>query len=128
MRKLMVVDDEEIIRNVVRDIVSMYCDDVFVETACSGEEAIEKLRGGRFDLVFLDMKMKTADGLDTYRRMVEINPEQKVFIVTGYLDEERNKQAVREGACGTIYKPFKVDDITDVIERYAPRCNSAGKV
>ena len=128
MRRLMVVDDEEIIRDILQDIVDMNCDDIIVETASSGEEALGKLRKDEYDLIFLDMKMRASDGLETYRDMQKINPEQKVFIVTGYLDEERNKQAVREGACGTIYKPFKVDDIIEVIEKYVPGYHTSGKV
>jgi len=127
MRRLMVVDDEEIIRDIVQDIVDMNCHDIIVETACSGEEALARLRTNKYDLIFLDMKMKDCDGLETFRHMQEINPHQKVFIVTGYLDEERNKQAVKEGACGTLYKPFRVHDITQIIETHVTGQQPTGK-
>lgn len=127
MKKLMVVDDEEIIRDIVQDIVNMNCSGILVETASSGEEALEKLQGCEYDLIFLDMKMRSSDGLETYRRMRKINPEQKVFIITGYLDEERNKQAVKEGACGTIFKPFKVSRITEIIQQHMAECSAAGR-
>ena len=127
MRKLMVVDDEEIIRDIVQDIVDTNCRDVVVETACCGEEALEKLQRSEYDLIFLDMKMRESDGLDTYRRIHALNPGQKVFIITGYLDEERNRQAMEEGACGTIYKPFKVDEIIGIIEQHTEPGRAAGK-
>ena len=65
--------------------------------------------------------------LDNLGKSNKINPNQKVYIITGYLDEERNKQAIREGACGTIYKPFKVDEIVEIIENHMPGGHPAGK-
>ena len=69
MRRLMVVDDEEIIRDIVQDIVDISCNNIIVDTACTCEEALGKLQQEDYDLVFLDMKLKSDDGLETFRRM-----------------------------------------------------------
>ena len=118
MKRIMVVDDEEIIRKVVQDIVSINFRDITVDVVDSGEEALKRTQKRNYDLVFLDMKMKTVDGMETYRRMRELNPTQKVIIVTGYFDEEKNRIAMMAGICGTIYKPFTMEQITEAIERY----------
>ena len=118
MGRLLVVDDEEIIRDILQDIVVTNCAGVAVDTASCGEEALDKLTPGKYDLVFLDMKMKSSDGLQTFRRIRQIAPTQKVFIITGYFDEDLIQTAIKEGACGTVYKPFGVDQILDIIEKH----------
>ena len=68
-------------------------------TASSGEEAITYMQDGPADLMVLDMIMDPGmDGLETYQRVLEINPAQKAIIASGYSESKRVKEAQRLGA------------------------------
>jgi len=51
------------------------------------------------------------DGLDTYKEIIKINPDQKTIIVSGYSESERVEEAKELGVNGFIQKPYKIDDI-----------------
>ncbi len=78
-----------------------------VATAASGEEALEVLKGRSFDLVVLDMIMEPGmDGLDTYRKILEIHPGQKALIVSGFSETDRVLSAQALGAGDYLRKPY----------------------
>lgn len=117
VKKIMVVDDEELIRRIFEDIVSMNFPAFQIDSAESGEEALDKAQVKKYDLVFLDMKMRDIDGVETYRRMKNANPDQKVVILTGYFEEEKARIAMMDGICGIIYKPFTIEQVLYTIEK-----------
>jgi CheY-like chemotaxis protein len=76
-------------------------------TASSGEEAVEYLRTRAFDLIILDMIMEQGmDGLDTYRKILEIRPHQKAIIVSGFAVTQRVTEAQVLGAGAYVKKPY----------------------
>ncbi|MEN6484010.1 MAG: PAS domain S-box protein [Syntrophobacteraceae bacterium] len=78
-----------------------------VSVVASGEEAVEFLRKRRVDLVVLDMIMEPGmDGLDTYRKIVEIHPRQKAIVVSGFSETERVAEAQALGAGAYVKKPY----------------------
>ena len=89
-----------------------------VRTAAGGEEALEDLKNNPAALVVLDMMMEPGlDGLEAYRRMLEINPQQKVILVSGYTETDRVQQALALGACAYLRKPYRLADIGAAIRR-----------
>ncbi len=87
-----------------------------VETAASGEEAIDFLKGRSVGLVLLDMIMVGGmDGLDTYRSMLEIQPQQRVIIVSGYSETERIKKAMELGVRRYLKKPYTLERLASAI-------------
>jgi PAS domain S-box-containing protein len=81
--------------------------DYRVTPVSSGEEAVEYLKTGRADLVVLDMIMDPGmDGLETYRKIIEIHPRQKAVIVSGYAETDRVRKAQALGAGAYIRKPY----------------------
>lgn len=78
-----------------------------VETAASGEAAVEAIKKRPFDLIVLDMIMDPGmDGLDTYREILRIRPGQKAIIVSGFSETERVQQAQALGAGDYLRKPY----------------------
>jgi PAS domain S-box-containing protein len=78
-----------------------------VTTVPNGEEAVEYVKKNRVDLIVLDMIMDPGiDGLDTYRRILEINPKQKAIIVSGFSETDRVDQAKGLGAGAYLKKPY----------------------
>jgi PAS domain S-box-containing protein len=93
-----------------------------VETAASGEEAISWLREKKADLVLLDMIMDPGmDGLETYEKILEINPRQKTIIVSGFSETDRVKRAQELGAGAYVRKPYILKKIGLAIRKELDR-------
>lgn len=83
-----------------------------VEAVASGEEALEFFKDKKADLIILDMIMDNGiDGLETYRRVLEINPKQKAIIVSGFSETDRVKAAQELGAGEFVRKPYRLEKI-----------------
>ncbi len=83
-----------------------------VTAVSSGEEAVDFLKNGSADLVLLDMIMDPGmDGLETYQRILAINPGQKAVIVSGYSETERVNKAQELGAGAYVRKPYVMEKI-----------------
>ena len=83
-----------------------------VRAASSGEEAVEYLRQNKADLLVLDMIMVPGiDGLETYQRILEINPKQKAVIVSGFSETDRVKEAQKLGAGAYVRKPYVMETL-----------------
>lgn len=78
----------------------------------SGEEAVAYLKTHKADVLLLDMLMDPGiDGLETYKRVLDIHPGQKAVIVSGYSETERVRQAMELGVSAYIRKPYLLDKI-----------------
>ncbi len=77
-----------------------------VHAVSGGEGAMEYLKNHNADVMVLDMIMAGMDGLETYRRVLEINPKQKAILVSGFSETERVKEAQRLGAGAYVRKPY----------------------
>ncbi len=83
-----------------------------VRMVSSGEEAVVYLKGNKADILVLDMIMAPGiDGLETYQRVLEINPNQKAIIVSGFSETERVKKAQNLGAGDYVKKPYVMEKI-----------------
>ncbi|MEN6440787.1 MAG: ATP-binding protein [Syntrophobacter sp.] len=100
-----------------------------VSSARSGEEAVEHLRREAVDLVVLDMIMDGMDGLDTYIKILEINPRQKAIIVSGYSETERVSRAQALGAGPYVQKPYILERLGQAVRsELGPVNMSAGRL
>lgn len=83
-----------------------------VTTVKSGEEALQLTDKKPFDVLLLDMIMEPGiDGLETYKHILEVRPEQKAIIVSGYSETRRVQHALRMGASAYIRKPYSIEKI-----------------
>jgi PAS domain S-box-containing protein len=83
-----------------------------VHAAASGEEAVEYLKGHKADIMILDMIMAPGiDGLETYKRALDINPKQKAILVSGFSETDRVRQAHELGAGAYVKKPYLMEKI-----------------
>lgn len=95
-----------------------------VASVTSGEAAVESIRRKKPDLVVLDMIMPGGmDGLDTYRRIIEINPGQRVVITSGFSESERVRIAQQLGAGGYIRKPYTMEKFGVAVRKELDRGN-----
>jgi DNA-binding NtrC family response regulator len=115
--KVLVVDDEQVVRDFLGRFLTLKS--AIVRIAEDGFRAIEVFRQEKFDLVFLDVKMPQMDGLETFRELKKIDPQAKCIMMTGYAVDDLLEQAEQEGAAQSIKKPFDINQITSLLERYA---------
>jgi len=105
---ILVVDDVKEQRELATSILRKL--NYNVTSVSSGEEAIEHLKDNKVDLLVLDMIMDSGmDGLDTYKRVIEIHPQQKVIIVSGFSESERVHEAHALGAGAYVKKPYVIE-------------------
>jgi two-component system chemotaxis response regulator CheY len=106
--KILLVDDQPLIRKIVRDILAQlgYMN---VEDAENGQDALEKLKAKKFDLIFLDWNMPVMQGIDVLRevRKMPAYKDTPVIMLTAEAEKEKVITAIQEGVTNYIVKPFK---------------------
>jgi len=95
--------------------------DLSVETATSGEEALEKAREHVFDAIVLDMAMPGLSGVETLKALREINPDLQVIVLTGRATLAQAVEAMKAGALDLMEKPAEMDELVTLIEEAAHR-------
>ena len=105
---VLVVDDEMSIRE---SFLLILCKEFNIITAASGEAALKKIIDEKVDLVYLDIRMPGMNGIDTLKRIKEIDPSIDVIMVTAINDIASAGSAVKHGAKDYVVKPFEVSDI-----------------
>ena len=107
---ILVVDDVEEQRRIAAQMLEGM--GYSVETAANGEEAVRIIEKSPVDLLILDMIMDPGiDGLETYRRVLEIRPDQKAIITSGFSESERVRETQKLGAGSYVKKPFIMETL-----------------
>jgi CheY-like chemotaxis protein len=112
--RALVVDDDEPIRTMIARVLSR--DGFEVESARDGKEAIDRLAGGEFDFVILDLMMPRVDGFGVIRYLKEHRPERlsSVVLATAMYSETVS----REPVAAVLRKPFDVGDLRVLAGRF----------
>ncbi len=113
--KILLVDDEPGMLRYIKTLLEV--DDYKVETATTGEEALQKVEGGlQPDLVLLDVLMPGIDGLETLEKLRQKQPSMKVVMLSCVSDTRKVVQAMRLGAQDYLTKPFQKAELDSVID------------
>lgn len=116
LRKILVVDDEEGIRDLLTYELSSQ--GYQVVTAADGEEAVKKVRRESFNVVISDVKMPKMDGLETLAEIKKIDPDIEVIMATGYGTIETAVNAMKAGAYDFVQKPFNnIQELFALVEK-----------
>lgn len=107
--RVLIVDDEEVIRDSIADYLGG--EGIPVETAGSGEEALERLKAADLALVLTDLRMPGMDGLSLIRRGREVSPSTLFAVFTAHGSMDVAIAALREGAVDFIPKPVVFEDL-----------------
>ncbi len=113
MKKILVIDDEAIVRT--------SCDRTLapegyeLTLTSSGKEGLEVLEKESFALVLLDLKMPDIDGIEVLNKIKDTWPDTKVVMITGYSTVDTAVQALRLGAFNFIEKPFTPDTLLNAV-------------
>jgi len=111
---ILVVDDN-------KDFADVFCDmlksnNYKAESCYGGNQALEIVKNGEVDIVFLDIRMPEMDGIETLKAVKKIKPDATVIMMTGYSVDELVHRAIEENASDIIYKPFEIDKVLSLIQ------------
>ena len=117
-RLVLVIDDEEAVREAVADILQY--EGVKVITAVDGENGLTTFNTYKddVDLILLDLSMPGMSGAETYQAIKKIDPEVKIIISSGYDEEDAEKTFLRQGATGFLQKPYKMNHLVTKVREY----------
>ncbi len=113
--KILVVDDELVIRESLTGWLER--DGHYVENAASGEEALDRIREIRFDILLVDIKMEGISGLDVLKEVKQSDPEVAVVMITAYGSIPSAIEAIKNGAHDYLLKPFDPNELGLLIEK-----------
>jgi DNA-binding NtrC family response regulator len=112
--RVLVVDDEEVVRDSIRLILEGSCE---ILEARDGARALEILHGREVDIVMLDQRMPGETGITLLPRIRALDPTIVVILATAVRDVRTAVEAMRLGAYDYLVKPFDVDDILMLVQR-----------
>ncbi|MBL6681683.1 MAG: sigma-54-dependent Fis family transcriptional regulator [Cryomorphaceae bacterium] len=105
MSRILLIEDEEAIRRVLKKILLEEDDSNDIHEAADGKQAIEVFGDGAWDLVFCDIKMPHMDGVEVLERMMAINSEVPVIMISGHGDINTAVDCLKKGAFDYLPKP-----------------------
>jgi CheY-like chemotaxis protein len=116
--RVLVVDDSATMRGIVRKILSASKFPLEIAEADEGVKALQQLRAGSFDIVFLDYNMPGLNGFETLTELKREHPKITVVMITSTDDDTFAGRAKAAGAAAFLKKPFFPADIDAVLYRF----------
>jgi NarL family two-component system response regulator LiaR len=111
----MIVDDHPVVRNGIKDMLSVFDDIELVGEAASGQELLDRIQELVPDLILMDLVMPQMDGLDTTRAVLAQYPDTRIVILTTFPMGNSVKAALDEGAVGFLTKHARIGALADAI-------------
>ena len=111
--KILVVDDSLIIRNKVQRCFGNQHTYFFAE---NGQQALEVFCSICPDFVTMDLTMPNMDGVESIRRLIEINSEANILVISALSDKITALEAIKNGAKGFVAKPFQQDELQRALQ------------
>lgn len=116
MIKVLIVDDQALIREGLSMMLGLYEDIQLVGEACNGKEAMEVLKEKEVDVVLMDIRMPVMDGVEGTKAIKERYPDTKIIILTTFNEDEYIFQGLKNGADGYILKDVSSEKLIDGIK------------
>ncbi|HEY8224942.1 MAG TPA: response regulator [Pyrinomonadaceae bacterium] len=114
MADILIVDDDEVIRDTLYELLS---EQYVCQTADTANKALAKLKAGTFDLVLTDISMPGLSGLELLSRVLELCPHTPVIIISGITDQDHAQALIRLGAFDYLLKPFRLEVVEKSVKR-----------
>lgn len=112
---ILILDDEPIVSKRLKP--SLEKRGYVVETFTESLEALKRIKERNFDIVITDLKMEGVDGMEFLTEVKRRSPETEVIVITGFATMETAKESFKKGVFDFLSKPFKLGEITEIIEK-----------
>jgi DNA-binding NarL/FixJ family response regulator len=113
--RVMIVDDHAMVRAGIRILLEQFEGIQVIGEAANGHQAIETVKQLTPDVILMDLHMPAMDGIEATKRILAIQPNQRIIVLTGMLDDEMLFQAVQAGAQGCAEKTIQPEDLIQSI-------------
>ena len=111
---ILYVEDDEAVREQMSMILKMLSN--VVDVAENGEEALNKYKNNKYDLIITDITMPKMNGLEFSKEIKKLNPNQKIILISAHREDEFTKEAENIGINGFIFKPIELDEMSLVLK------------
>jgi len=111
----MIVDDHIMVRHGLRILLQEFEGLTVICEADNGVKAIELAERFQPDMILLDLTMPVMDGIETIKRLIAMQPDQRILILTGFLDEGRVFKAIQAGALGCVEKTIEPEELVQAV-------------
>lgn len=115
MIKVLIADDQELIRQSLQIVLNSKQDIEVSDVAANGQEVIQCIRKNKPDIILMDIRMPKMDGVQCTKIIKENYPQTKIIILTTFDDDEYVFNALKYGASGYLLKGVSMDELSDAI-------------
>ena len=115
--KVMIVDDHKIVRRGIKAFLAEFENICVIGEAANGIEAAAMVENIKPDVILLDLLMPGIDGIETIKRILAIQPNQRIIILTAFIHDDKLPLAIQAGAWGYIKKDAEPEDLLQSIQK-----------
>jgi DNA-binding NarL/FixJ family response regulator len=115
-QRFLLVDDNTLLRGSLAKLIAMWRKDAVIEEASDGEEALEKARQFKPEIILMDVRMPRCDGIEATRLINSELPDTKIIMLTVSEDEEDLFEAISSGAHGYLLKNMSPENLFELLE------------
>lgn len=117
MIKVLIVDDHTMVRMGIASYLEVESDIEVVGMASNGIEAVAEAQSLKPDVILMDLVMPKMNGVEASKKILKRNPQQKIIILTSFIDDELVYPAIRAGATSYILKTGSAEEIVEAIHK-----------
>ncbi|HEX6729162.1 MAG TPA: response regulator [Pyrinomonadaceae bacterium] len=114
MAEILIVDDDDVIRDTLYELMS---EKYVCQTAETAEKALARLKADQFDVVLTDISMPGQSGLELLGQVLQEYPKTPVIIISGISDQEHAEGLIKLGAFDYLLKPFRLEVVEKSVQR-----------
>jgi len=115
--RLMIADDHAMVRRGLQVFLATQPDIALVGEAANGQETLDRAAELRPDVVLMDLNMPVLNGIETTARLVQVQPEIKIIVLTSFADQDHVLPAIQAGAKGYLLKDIEPDMLIEAVRR-----------
>lgn len=116
-QKILIIDDDELVTSSLKRALSTASSSYDIDIASSGKAGIEKVEKENPDMVLLDIFLGDLNGMEVLKKILLINPDLPVVMITGFADVQTAVNAIKMGAIDFILKPINIDQLELIINK-----------
>ena len=113
--RILIADDHAIVREGLRALFATEPDIELVAEAVDGQEAVDKFRATKPDIILLDMLMPRKDGLRTIDEIINEDPDARILVLTSFAEDDKVFPAIKTGALGYLLKDSSPQELLQAI-------------
>jgi CheY-like chemotaxis protein len=125
--RVLLLDDDPVLLQGLCDMLTYRLRPAVVVVQTSSDNIVAKVRDGHYDVVVCDLKMPRQGGLEVIRQIKTANPDQRIILMTGCIEESIDDQAQEHGADAVLRKPLDRDEVVRIIRSLVELSHTAVK-